>query len=106
MAKKQGIRHLNTSQLLDASTNLRLGTVYFKRDLDHFDGHVEYALAAYNAGVDRVEDWKTIGTYHDMPEFVESIPFTQTRDYVQGILRNQAIYRRLHPEFVAGNQAR
>ena len=106
MAKKQGIRHLNTSQLLDASTNLRLGTVYFKQDLDHFDGHVEYALAAYNAGVDRVEDWKTIGTYHDMPEFVESIPFTQTRDYVQGILRNQAIYRRLHPEFVAGNQAR
>jgi soluble lytic murein transglycosylase len=99
MAKKQGIRHFNTSQLLDASINLRLGTAYFKQDLDHFDGHVEYALAAYNAGVDRVEDWKTIGTYHDMPEFVESIPFSETRDYVQAILRNHAIYRRLHPDF-------
>ncbi len=102
MAKKAGIRHFNTTQLLEAGTNLRLGTMYFKQDLDHFGGQVEYALAAYNAGVDRVEDWKTIGTYRDMPEFVESIPFSETRDYVQAVLRNQAIYRRLHPEFVSG----
>lgn len=102
MAKKAGIRRFNTSQLLEAGTNLRLGTMYFKQDLDHFGGQVEYALAAYNAGVDRVEDWKTIGTYRDLPEFVESIPFSETRDYVQAILRNQAIYRRLHPEFVTG----
>ena len=106
MAKKQGIHRFNTSQLLDASTNLRLGTAYFKQDLDHFNGHVEYALAAYNAGVDRVEDWMAVGTYRDMPEFVESIPFSETRDYVEGILRNQAVYRRLHPEFKQGNHSR
>jgi soluble lytic murein transglycosylase len=53
----------------------------------------EYALAAYNAGDNRVDDWQAAGPYHGVDEFVESIPFSETRDYVQAILRNQDIYR-------------
>ena len=53
----------------------------------------EYALAAYNAGDDRVADWQAAGPYHGIDEFVESIPFTETREYVEGILRNVETYK-------------
>jgi len=68
----------------------------FRSLLDHYDGHVEYALAAYNAGDGRVEEWRSNLTSSDMPTFVESIPFTETRDYVQAVIRNASIYRRLY----------
>ena len=60
----------------------------------------EYALAAYNAGDSRVVDWEAAGPYHGMDEFVESIPFTQTREYVEAILRNEETYRAID-EFAA-----
>jgi soluble lytic murein transglycosylase len=63
--------------------------------IDKFGGVPEYALAAYNAGDSRVEDWQASGPYSGIDEFVESIPFTQTRDYVQAILRNIEIYREI-----------
>ena len=63
--------------------------------VDKFGGVPEYALAAYNAGDSRVLDWQSAGPYSGMDEFVESIPFTQTREYVQAILRNIEIYREI-----------
>lgn len=95
MAHKEGIRHFDHNELLDPAVNIKLGTLYLKQTLDKFGGKPEYAFAAYNAGDDRVLDWESIGNYHGMDEFVESIPFTETRDYVQGIVRNQMIYREL-----------
>jgi soluble lytic murein transglycosylase len=82
--------------LLNPETNIRLGSRYLKQTLDKFGGQAPYAFAAYNAGDSRVTDWQSIGKYHGMDEFVESIPFTQTHDYVQAILRNESIYRALH----------
>ena len=96
MAKEEGIRHLSESELLNPETNIRLGTRYLKQTLDKFDGKAAYAFAAYNAGDSRVTDWQAIGKYHGMDEFVESIPFTETREYVQAILRNESIYRELN----------
>lgn len=95
MAKQEGIHHFETNELLDPTTNIRLGTLYLKHTLDKFGGRPEYAFAAYNAGDDRVADWQSIGHYRDIDEFVESIPFTETREYVQAIVRNQEIYREL-----------
>jgi soluble lytic murein transglycosylase len=95
MAREEGIRHFNDMELLNPETNIRLGTRYLKQTLDKFDGQAPYAFAAYNAGDSRVTDWQSIGKYHGMDEFVESIPFTETRDYVQAILRNESIYREL-----------
>jgi soluble lytic murein transglycosylase len=74
---------------------LQLGTRYFRDLLKRYDGRIEYALAAYNAGPERVDEWRK-GTYRDMPEFVESIPFTETREYVQAIVRNVSLYQRLY----------
>ena len=93
MAREEGIAHFQTFQLLDPETNIRLGTRYLRQMLDRFGGVQEYALAAYNAGDSRVADWEAAGPYAGMDEFVESIPFTQTREYVQAILRNEEIYR-------------
>jgi soluble lytic murein transglycosylase len=95
LAKDEGLRHFQTSELLDPATNIRLGTLYLKQTLDKFGGQPEYAFAAYNAGDDRVIDWQSIGNYHGIEEFVESIPFSETREYVEAILRNEQIYREL-----------
>ena len=95
VAKDVKLRHFNPSQLYTPTVNLQLGTRYFKTMVDKF-GSFEYALAAYNAGSDRVEDWLSQGKYRDPQEFVESIPFTETREYVQAILRNANVYKQLY----------
>jgi soluble lytic murein transglycosylase len=95
MAKEEGIRHFETNDLLDPTMNVRLGTRYLRQTLDKFNNQPEYTFAAYNAGDNRVTDWQSAGSYTGMDEFVESIPFTETREYVQAILRNEEIYREL-----------
>jgi len=96
VAKEVKLKHYNASQLYTPTLNLQLGTRYFKSMVDKYGGQYEYALAAYNAGADRVEDWLGQGHYRDPQEFVESIPFTETREYVQAILRNANVYRQLY----------
>jgi soluble lytic murein transglycosylase len=95
VAKQEKLKHFSTTQLFTPGVNLQLGTRYFRSMVDKFGGF-EYALAAYNAGADRVQDWQGQGKYRDAPEFVESIPFTETREYVQAILRNANVYRQLY----------
>jgi soluble lytic murein transglycosylase len=96
VAHQENLRRYNASQLYTPTTNLQLGTRYFRGMVDKFGGSFEYALAAYNAGSDRVEDWLGQGKYRDEPEFVESIPFTETREYVQAIVRNASVYKQLY----------
>ncbi len=96
LAKKDGERHFSTSELLDPSTNLRLGTQDLRKSIDRYNGQVEYALAAYNAGDSPVHQWMSTNNYKDIAEWVESIPYTETRDYVQGILRNRDLYRAVY----------
>ena len=93
MAREEGITSFQTFQLLDPAMNIRLGTRYLRQMLDRFGGVQEYALAAYNAGDYRVADWQAAGPYSGIDEFVESIPFTETREYVEAILRNEETYR-------------
>jgi soluble lytic murein transglycosylase len=95
VAKQEKLRHFSATQLFTPEINLRLGTRYFREMVDKF-GAFEYALAAYNAGSNRVDDWQGQGKYRDPQEFVESIPFTETREYVQAILRNANVYRQLY----------
>jgi len=95
VAREVNLHHYNPSQLFTPTVNLQLGTRYFKTMVDKF-GSFEYALAAYNAGSDRVQDWLAEGKYRDPQEFVESIPFTETREYVQAILRNANVYKQLY----------
>jgi len=93
MAREEGLGPIETRQLLDPILNIKLGTRYLRQTMEKYGRVPEYALAAYNAGENRVVDWQAAGPYHGVDEFVESIPFTETREYVQAILRNQDIYR-------------
>ncbi len=95
VAKQEKLRNFSSSELFTPEVNLQLGTRYFREMVDKF-GAFEYALAAYNAGTNRVDDWLGQGKYRDPQEFVESIPFTETREYVQAILRNANVYRQLY----------
>jgi len=104
MAKEEGIKNFQTFQLLDPEMNIRLGCRYLREMLDKLGGVQEYALAAYNAGDERVVDWQAAGPYSGIDEFIESIPFTQTREYVEAILRNEETYRAI--DEVSGSQAR
>ena len=93
MAREEGLGQFQSFHLLDPETNIRLGTRYLRKTLDKFGGVTEYALAAYNAGDSRVEEWQAAGPYQGIDEFVESIPFTETREYVEAILRNKETYK-------------
>jgi soluble lytic murein transglycosylase len=96
VARQVKMKRYTPSQLYTPAVNLQLGTRYFRGMVDKFGGSFEYALAAYNAGSDRVDDWLSQGKYRDPQEFVESIPFTETREYVQAILRNASVYKQLY----------
>jgi soluble lytic murein transglycosylase len=96
IAKKEGDKHFTTAELLNPNTNLQLGTIDLRHSIDRYNGQIEYALAAYNAGDSPVHQWMATNNYKDIPEWVESIPYTETRDYVQGILRNREVYRAVY----------
>jgi len=104
MARQEGIEHFQTFQLFDPVTNIRLGTRYLRRTLDKFGGVTEYALAAYDAGDDRVLEWQAAGPYQGIDEFVESIPITETREYVELILHNLDTYKAI--DAYAGSQGK
>ncbi len=91
------MRHFSTNELLNPAVNIELGTANLKQVLDRFGGQAEYALAAYNAGDVPVRQWMSSNDYKDIPEFVESIPYSETREYVQAILRNREMYLALYP---------
>jgi soluble lytic murein transglycosylase len=95
-ARKEGLKGFSTGELLNPAINLQLGTRNLRAVLDRFGGQTEYALAAYNAGDVPVRQWMAAGDYKDVAEFVESIPYTETREYVQAILRNREVYRMLY----------
>ncbi len=99
LARRLGLRGFTKSMLFDPQTNLTMGTYYFKRLLDSLGGSVAHSLASYNAGKGRVTEWLSRGNLaedHDPAEFIETIPFDETRNYVQAVIRNAGMYRRIY----------
>jgi peptidoglycan lytic transglycosylase len=76
--------------------SLQYGTRYLRQMIDRFGGRVERALAAYNAGASRVVAWTAARPDMSAEEFIETIPFTETRSYVMGVLAHREHYRRLY----------
>ena len=95
-ARKAGVSRVTTRVLYQPAANLKIGSSILRSMLDQQGGKVEQTLAAYNAGPQKVVEWMGWSTYREPAEFVESIPFTETRDYVQAVLRNAEMYRRLY----------
>jgi soluble lytic murein transglycosylase len=102
LSKKLGMRY-RPAMLFTPETNLKLGTYYLKQLSDQLEGKWEAALASYNAGKSHVTTWMAAANYREPAEFVESIPFNETRQYVQSVLRNAEVYRRIYGPKVAKN---
>jgi len=96
LSRQQGMGAVSTSLLLNPGVSIKLGTEYLRQQLASWDGDLFRTLAAYNAGPGRVRQWLMWSNYREPAEFVESIPFTETREYVQAVLRNADIYRELY----------
>lgn len=92
-ASKLGVPYRNEQQLFDPAMNIRLGSAYLKRLLDVYDGNRILAAAAYNAGPGRVKRWRDQSTNKPMDVWVESIPYKETRNYVQNVLSFDLIYQ-------------
>ncbi len=101
LSRKLGMRGYRTAMLFTPDTNLKMGTYYLKQLSDELQGKWEAALASYNAGKTHVTAWMAAGNYREPAEFVESIPFNETRAYVQSVLRNAEVYRKLYGQKVA-----
>ncbi len=96
VAREMRLRKPATSRLQDPNLNIRLGTRYFADLIKKFGGQMEMALASYNAGPERVQEWVNEGGYEDNAEFVETIPFSETRNYVKVISRGYWFYQTLY----------
>jgi soluble lytic murein transglycosylase len=96
LSRKVGMKRFTTRMLFNPEVNLRLGTFYFRTLGNSLDGNWEATLAAYNGGKSRVDRWLQWGPFREPAEFIESIPITETREYVMVVQRNGEIYRRLY----------
>ncbi|HXF39118.1 MAG TPA: transglycosylase SLT domain-containing protein, partial [Blastocatellia bacterium] len=97
ISKRQGIGTITAADLYNPSLNIKLGMNFLAQMLGQFN-RIEYAAAAYNAGPGRAQRWIAERGSMDIEDWIESIPFSETRGYVQGVLRYAANYRRLYKE--------
>ena len=86
----------NTSRLTSPDYNIMLGTRHFRELLDGFDGDEIYSMAAYNAGRTPIRRWRERFKGFKKDEFIESIPYRETRNYVKSVYTSAAIYRQLY----------
>lgn len=101
-AEEVGLVGFSTSLLYKPETNIKIGTAYFKKLLESFGGQAIYAIASYNGGPHNVVKWQERLGNIDVDEFVEEIPFRETRNYVKKVLRSYAVYRAIYNGSRAG----
>jgi soluble lytic murein transglycosylase len=95
VAQRYGFPPVDRDDLFDQETNIRLGVRYLGQLLEQFSGNIAYAVAAYNAGPLAVNNWIAMHRGRDQDEFVELIPYQETRLYVKRVLRSYGEYVRL-----------
>jgi soluble lytic murein transglycosylase len=91
IAKRMGMRDYHPGLIHRAETNIQLGTYYLRHVLDEMDGQSVMATAAYNAGPSRPKRWAD-GKPMEGAIYAETIPFNETRDYVQKVMANAYFY--------------
>jgi soluble lytic murein transglycosylase len=98
VAKRLGDTSLSRN-LYDVESNISLGSAYYRQLLDSYNGNRVLSLVAYNAGPARVRAWRSkAGEEIDVYQWIEAIPFTETRDYVQAVLSYNVVYQSLRQQ--------
>ena len=96
-AKKYGVdRTVTMESLFEPRLNIQLGTAYLRDQIDKY-GRIEYVAAAYNAGPNRLVQWRATLPL-ELDEWAEAVPFRETRLYIQGVVRNTLQYKRLYDD--------
>lgn len=99
VAKKFDLPAPDRGDLHDPATNMRLGSAYLRYVLDKFDDNQVLATAAYNAGPGRVKQWLPKGESLPADIWVDTVPFTETREYCRAVLHYATVFEwRLHGE--------
>jgi len=105
LSRRLKLKSYSTARLFQPAVSLQFGSYYFKMLADSVGGRFEAALAAYNAGLSRARAWSSWGEFREPAEFVETVPFSETRTYIQTVLRNADVYRRLYGESPSTSRA-
>lgn len=92
---KNGIE-FNTSDLFNPELNLKIGNLYYSALREMLNNKDISAIAAYNGGIGSVTNWKTNLKYIDTDEFVEQIPYNETKNYVKKVFRSYWNYARIY----------
>jgi len=96
LSHRVNLKTYSTARLYQPVVSLQLGTYYLKTISDNLKGNWEATLAAYNAGLSHVHAWMSWGEFREPAEFIETVPFEQTRNYIKIVLRNADMYRRIY----------
>jgi soluble lytic murein transglycosylase len=100
-AGKMGVGFDSYRLITDPKYNVMIGSAYFQRMLNMWDGNVPLAVASYNAGYGNVRKWvKAYGDPRgnvDVLKWIEAIPFTETKGYVQRVIENSVVYDSMRP---------
>lgn len=95
VASKIGVSH-RSADLYEVEHNVLLGSTYYRQLLDRYDGNRVFALAAYNAGPHRVDRWRNeAGEQVPVEVWIETIPYRETRNYVQAVLSYNVVFQYL-----------
>ncbi|WP_428241088.1 lytic transglycosylase domain-containing protein, partial [Gynuella sp.] len=92
VAKSLGLKKPAQNDILNVSNNIKLGTQYFKTVLNRFDNNIPLAAAAYNAGPRNVKKWLPETEPLPADLWVETVPFNETRKYIQAVLAYATIF--------------
>ena len=98
VARSMGTKLPDQIDLKKPEVNIQLGVKYLSGLLNDFEDNIIFALASYNAGPGKVKQWMAIRSHLKPLEFMESIPYKETRNYVKKVLRNYVIYKTLYGE--------
>ncbi|HET7776448.1 MAG TPA: transglycosylase SLT domain-containing protein, partial [Azospira sp.] len=94
VAKKIGLKDYDHGQVTNTDTNVLLGTSYMRMVMESLDNHPVLASAAYNAGPGRAQKWRAAKPIEGAI-YAETIPFSETRDYVKKVMSNSVYYASL-----------
>lgn len=96
IARATRMNDFDAERLYDPETNIRFGCYYLSQLLRRFNGNPIYAIASYNGGPHNVEKWHKENGQLRLDEFIEEIPFHETRNYVKKVYRSWALYNQLY----------
>lgn len=96
LSKERGLKNFSTNSLYISEVNISLGSLYLKKLVEGSKGKLPLAIASYNAGPNAVSAWVSMYGTEEMDEFIERIPYPETRNYVKKVLRSYEVYERLY----------